>query len=165
MRYKSMPATPQPPTLSTHTGIFHKNLDNMSKPTLEPPKALKGRSRELWTHYAAELDSRGVFQECDKSALERLVRLEAQAEQLTRQLEVEGAVTQDRDGTTRRNPALMALQSVSKLCDDLKKSLSLGAILRGKVGTPPAKPRGPSILDLRKPVSSWTPPKTGEADG
>lgn len=118
----------------------------------KPPAHLKGDVRKLWQRYADELHSRQMFLEADLSALERLCRLEVQADAMTAQLEREGLVIADRDGTQRRHPALMALQNVSTIVEALKRSLALGAFFRHRIGTPAQAEetkRPPSVLDLR----------------
>ncbi len=119
-----------------------------------PPKDLKGRSRELWKHYTAELESRNMFDNCDRSALERLCRMEAKSEALTRQFEDEPVTVQDRDGTVRRNPNLMALAQLEGLVADLKKSMSIGGYFRHKIEGKKPKNGKPSVFAaLRQGIS------------
>ena len=103
-------------------------------PATRPPKTLSKEAATLWKHYAAELDNRQMFIEADHAALHRLCVLEVQAGKLTQQIETEGVLQQDRDGTTRRNPALMALSNLSQIIESLKRSLSLGGYYRHRIG-------------------------------
>ena len=113
----------------------------------KPPATLKGDARKLWQHYAAELSERKILCGADLAALERLCRLEVQAQVLTTKIENEGIVIEDRDGTQRRHPGLIALTNVSGIIEALKKSLAIGAFFRYRIeGKEPVSERQPSAL-------------------
>ncbi len=124
-------------------------------PANRPPKTLSKDAAALWRCYVDELESRQMFADADRAALERLCVLEVQAGKLALQIETEGVLQQDRDGTTRRNPALMALQGISQIIEGLKRSLSIGAYYRHRIGEAVIKePTKPSILSLMRPKDS-----------
>jgi P27 family predicted phage terminase small subunit len=134
-----------------------QNLEAMAKnenPATRPPKTLSKEAATLWKHYAAELDNRQMFIEADHAALHRLCVLEVQAGKLTQQIETEGVLQQDRDGTTRRNPALMALSNLSQIIESLKRSLSLGGYYRHRIGEErkEEKPRSTLMQYRRNPA-------------
>lgn len=103
-------------------------------PAARPPKTLSKEAATLWKHYAAELDNRQMLLQADTAALERLCVLEVQAAKLVSQIEAEGVLYKDRDGDTRRNPALMALANLSQIVEGLKRSLALGGYYRHRIG-------------------------------
>jgi P27 family predicted phage terminase small subunit len=97
------------------------------------PKGLPDNAAALWAKYAAELHGRNMLEKADLSALERLCRLEASADELTAKITDEGALYKDRDGDERRHPALLALNTISGIVDSLKRSLSIGAYYRHRI--------------------------------
>ena len=103
------------------------------KTNIKPPATIKGAALQLWRRYADELHARNMLVEADLAALERLCRLEVQSALLLAQIEVEGVIIKDRDGTQRRNPALMALQGISQIIEGLKRSLAIGGYYRHRI--------------------------------
>lgn len=93
-----------------------------------------------------------MIEEADFSALERLCRLESEADALTKRIETEGVLVIDKNGDSRRSPAVMALGSLSQIIEALKRNLALGGYYRlrivgeKKVGREAKRP--PSVMDL-----------------
>lgn len=118
-----------------------------------PPASLSEQAATLWKRYTAELHGRKMLDDADLSALERLCRLEVQADALLAQIEQDGAVVADRDGTKRRSPLLMALQNVSGIVEGLKRSLAIGGYYRHRIGEQQQeeKPLSPLLALMKRP--------------
>lgn len=137
-------------------------------PPPPPPKHVKGAAAVLWEHYAAELAGRAMLENCDHSALARLCVLEAEADRLAADIAKNGPLAKDRDGQERRSPALLALGNINGIIADLKRSLSLGAYFRHRIGekVQEEKPLSPLMRLMARINEQSTPPTPpAEKDG
>ena len=154
-----------PRLLNTPDQKTAQNLTTMQQQSIpNPPASLSEQAATLWERYTDELHGRKMLHDCDLAALERLCRLEVQADALLSQIEREGAIVADRDGTQRRNPALMALQNISGIVEGLKRSLAIGAYYRHRIGEQPQeeKPKSPLMALMNKPRTPYRPPNEDE---
>ena len=131
------------------------------KTTINPPATIKGEALKLWRRYADELHTRNMLHEADLAALERLCRLEVQSTLLLSQIEIEGVIIKDRDGTQRRNPALMALQGLAQITEGLKRSLAIGGYYRHRIEGKEVEPvrQKSALMAMRnQPRPAYSPP-------
>ena len=131
------------------------------KTTITPPATIKGEALKLWRRYADELHTRNMLHEADLAALERLCRLEVQSTLLLSQIEIEGVIIKDRDGTQRRNPALMALQGLAQITEGLKRSLAIGGYYRHRIEgkeVEEVRPKSALMAMRNAPRPAYSPP-------